>query len=119
MNKFLYYLIWAIAFIALNITTIPVAFFSLFASTTIFSIDGFLALLIILIPNIAIIQLWVSIRQQNIKFFVIGLILIMIEIASFLLLIYAYIFVLPVILFSVSLLLAITLLVLSFRKKVY
>ncbi|MFS0781128.1 hypothetical protein [Bacillus sp. 1P06AnD] len=56
MSKPIQYIIWAMALIALNMAAFPVALVSLFASRDFFSLDGLIALLIILMPNLISLQ---------------------------------------------------------------
>ena len=91
MNKFMYWIIWSLVLIVINIGAFPIAMFSLFGTaegTSIFSLDYFIAFSIMLLANIVTIQLFVSARKQNQKTFIIGLVLAIIEACAFLLFIF-------------------------------
>lgn len=76
MNKIGQWIVWSLALLAVNIPTISLALFSLFATaegTSIFSIDYLIALGIILVGNIISIQLFLAIRKKHSRSFVHGL----------------------------------------------
>lgn len=90
MKKSTYWIIWSLVVIIINIGVIPIAGFSLFTvteGTSIFSVDYLVAFLIILFANIASIQLFISSRKQDQKSFLLGLILVVIEVCAFILII--------------------------------
>lgn len=92
MKKSMNWMIWGLVLIVINMGAFPIALFSLFGTaegTSIFSLDYLIAFLIVLLANIVTIQLFVSIRRQNQKTFLIGLILAIIEISAFVLFIYS------------------------------
>ncbi|MGM9987845.1 MAG: hypothetical protein ACI35O_11530 [Bacillaceae bacterium] len=117
MNKTIQYVLWTIALIAINITAIPVALFSLFTSESLLSLDGIIALLIVLIPNIASVQLMVAIKQNNPKNFVIGLLAVVGIALAFLLFIQTVNFAVCMSLLVVSLVASIALLVLQLKNN--
>ena len=91
MKKTINWIIWSLVLIVINMGAFPIALFSLFGTaegTSIFSLDYLIAFLIMLLANIVTIQLFVSIRKQKQKAFLIGLVLAIIEICGFVLFIY-------------------------------
>ena len=91
MNKLMYWIIWSLVLIVINMGAFPIAMFSLFGTvegTSIFSLDYLIAFSIMLLANIVTIQLFVSIREQNQKTFLIGLVLAIIEACAFVLFIF-------------------------------
>lgn len=120
MKKSMYWIIWSLAFIVINIGIFPIAAFSLFGTaegTSIFSLDYLIAFSIIILANIISIQLFVSSRRQDQKSFLFGLILAIIEACSFVLLINSNIdFPTCITLASISIVGAIILLIKSFVR---
>lgn len=88
MNKLIYWIIWSLVFISINIGAFPIAAFSLFGTseeTSIFSLDYLLAFSIIVLANIISIQLLISLRKKDQKGFLLGLIFAILEVCSFIL----------------------------------
>ncbi|MFJ7746857.1 hypothetical protein [Peribacillus sp. NPDC097295] len=88
MKKTIYGVIWGLVLIVINMGAFPIALFSLFGTsegTSIFSLDYLIAFSIVLLANIITIQLFISFRRQNQKDFLIGLIIAIIEVCSFVL----------------------------------
>ncbi len=90
MKKAVYWMIWTLVLVAINIIAFPIALFSIFGTaegTSIFSIDYLIAFSIILLANIISVQLFIAIRKQDQNGFLIGLVLAIMEVGSFVLLI--------------------------------
>lgn len=88
MKKSMYWIIWSLAVIVINIGAVPIALFSLFGTaegTSIFSIDYLIAFSIIALANIISIQLFISARRQEQKGFLFGLVVAVMEACSFVL----------------------------------
>ncbi|WP_042347643.1 hypothetical protein [Bacillus massiliigorillae] len=88
MNKLIYWIIWTLVVITINIGAFPIALFSLFATqegTSIFSIDYLIAFSIILVANVLSIQLFIAARRQNQKRFIIGLVAAVIQVIAIML----------------------------------
>lgn len=88
MKKLMYWIIWILVFIVINIGAFPIAAFSLFGTaegTSIFSLDYLIAFSIIVLANIISIQLFISSRRQDQKGFLFGLIFAITEVCSFIL----------------------------------
>lgn len=78
MQKSMYWIIWSLVFIIINIGAFPIAIFSLFGTaegTSIFSLDYLIAFFIIVLANLISIQLFISSRSQDQKGFLFGLII--------------------------------------------
>ncbi|WP_455675145.1 hypothetical protein [Pradoshia sp.] len=91
MKTAVYWMIWGLALVAINVGAILIALFSLFATpegTSIFSLDYLIALSIIVLPNIISVQLFIALRKQNQKGFLFGLVLAIMEVCSFIIYIY-------------------------------
>ena len=88
MKKTMYWIIWGLALVVINLGAIPIALFSLFGTaegTSIFSVDYLVAFSIILLANIVSIQLFIAARRQDMKGFLLGLLFAIIEAISFVL----------------------------------
>lgn len=88
MKKSMYWIIWSLVFVSINIGAFPIAAFSLFGTseeTSIFSLDYLIAFSIIVLPNIISVQLLISLRKQDQKGFLVGLIFAILEVCSFIL----------------------------------
>jgi hypothetical protein len=88
MKKTMYWIIWGLALVVINLGAIPIALFSLFGTpegTSIFSVDYLIAFSIFLLANIVSIQLFIAARRQDMKGFLFGLLLAIIEAISFVL----------------------------------
>lgn len=88
MKKSIYWVIWSLVLVTINIGAIPIAAFSLFGTaegTSIFSLDYLIAFSIILLANIISVQLFISLRKQNQKGFLFGLVIAVMEVCSFVL----------------------------------
>lgn len=86
MKKSIYWIIWTLVFIVINIEALLIANFSLFgtaAGTSIFSLDYLIAFAIIVLPNIISIQLFISSRKQDQTNFLFGLVIAIIQMCSF------------------------------------
>ncbi len=81
-KKTVYWIIWSLVFIVINMGAYPIAAFSLFGTqegTSIFSLDYLIAFSILALSNIITIQLFISLRKQDQKGFLYGLIIAIIE----------------------------------------
>lgn len=88
MKKTMYGIIWSLVVIVINIGAFPIALFSLFGTsegTSIFSLDYLIAFSIVVLANIITIQLFITFRRQNQRDFLLGLIIAIIEVCSFVL----------------------------------
>ena len=85
MKKSMYWSIWGLVLVIINLSTIPIALFSLFGTaegTSIFSIDYLIAFAILFIPNIVTISLFVSAKKENLTEFFIGVGLAIVEVIA-------------------------------------
>ncbi|MGM9985918.1 MAG: hypothetical protein ACI35O_01700 [Bacillaceae bacterium] len=83
MKKSMYWSIWGLVLVIINLSTIPISLFSLFGTaegTSIFSIDYLIAFAILFIPNIVTISLFVSAKKENLTEFFIGVGLAIVEV---------------------------------------
>lgn len=75
MKKQMYWIIFGLVLVIINLGVIPISVFSLFGTeegTSIFSLDYLIAFTILFIPNIITISLLVSAKKQNLIEFFIG-----------------------------------------------
>ena len=75
MKKQMYWIIFGLVLVIINLGVIPISVFSLFGTeegTSIFSLDYLIAFTILFIPNIITISLLVSAKKQNVIEFFIG-----------------------------------------------
>lgn len=89
MKKLIYWIIWSLVFIVINIEALLIANFSLFGTaegTSIFSLDYLIAFGIIVLANIISIQLFISSRKQDQKSFLFGLVIAIIQVCAFVIL---------------------------------
>lgn len=116
MKKTMYWIIWGLALIAINIGAVPIAMFSLFGTaegTSIFSIDYLIAFSIVVLANLISIQLLIALRKQDQKGFLFGLVIAIIEVSSFVLFINSVDFSICIALAAISIVGAIILLIKS------
>ncbi|WP_050616406.1 hypothetical protein [Bacillus testis] len=120
MKKSMYWMIWILALIVINIGAIPLALFSLFDTaegTSIFSLDYLIAFSIIVLANLITIHLFISARKQDQKGFLSGLVIVIIEACSFVLFIYSMgAFSISAVLAAISVVGAVILLIKSARR---
>lgn len=120
MKKLVYWIIWSLVVITINIGAIPIAAFSLFGTaegTSIFSVDYLIAFLIVVVANIVTVQLFIAIRNDNKNAFLIGLIIAILQITAIILLINTVSATLCIILAVVSIISAMILLIWTVRNK--
>ena len=89
MNKTVMGLLAILATLAINIGTLPLAFFSLFGTaegTSIFTMDYLIFALILILANIITLQLFIALIKNRKRLFSYGLILAILEIVLFVLL---------------------------------
>ncbi|MGN1401997.1 MAG: hypothetical protein ACI4XL_10880 [Bacillus sp. (in: firmicutes)] len=85
MKKIVYWIIWCLALVTINLGAFPIAMFSLFDTaegTSIFSLDYAIAFAIIVFANIITVQLFISLRKHDQISFIIGLMIAIIEVLS-------------------------------------
>ncbi len=90
MKKSTYWIIWGLVLVIINLCAFPLSAFSLFVTpegTSIFSMDYLIAFAILFIPNIVMISLFVSAKKENLKEFLIGLGLAVIEVIAMIIII--------------------------------
>lgn len=112
MNKTIQWIIWGLALVAINIPTILIAAFSLFATTegtSIFSVDYLIVIGILILANIIMIQLFLAIRKGHFKGFVFGLSVVVAQAIGLYLIVNTY-FIVGAIIVGLSILAAIILL---------
>lgn len=120
MKKSMYWVIWSLVFVVINIPAFLIANFSLFGTaegTSIFSLDFLIAFAIIVLANIITIQLFISSLRQDQKGFLFGLVIAIVEVCSFVLLFIGNIdFSICITLAAISIVGAATLLIKSFIR---
>ena len=88
MPKIIYYIIWAFLLISINLCALPLSIYSLFVierGTNITSIDYMLAILIVILSNMITFQLFFAIKKKQKQNAILGLIISIIQIISFIL----------------------------------
>lgn len=120
MNKTIQYIILSLIFIVINLSAFQIASFSLFTTkegTSIFSLDYLFAFGIMIVANFITIQLFLAIRKNQQKGFILGLIIAALQAIGFYILIYNTMINFGLILCIISILAALVLLFIELKKR--
>ena len=119
MQKFVYHLIWVLVLLSINLCALPISIYSLFIierGTNITTMDYTLAILILIASNFITFQLFFAIKRNQKQNALLGIMVGVIQIISFILFMHLY-EIAGIIIFSIAVISALILIVKTWKNK--